>query len=278
MAISNFAKKRVLVTGAASGIGLATARAFAAVGCRVALADVAEETVKKAGAEIAALGGDCITIACDLSAAAAVERLTSEIDAAFGGLDILVNNAGIGFLGDFLHTPDDAWERIFAINLMAMVRITRAFLPGMLAHGGEAAVVNVASALGFTAGPCLSAYSATKHAVVGFSEALGMELVDTNVSVSIIAPGIIDTAIVKSPGAVADNITDAQLAQIQIYYREKGCAPDLVAQAILQATRHGRRIVPIGPKARAMAWLPRLSRRLMRRASISGGRTIGYVN
>ncbi len=273
MAIRQLAGRRVLVSGAASGIGLATAQAFAAAGCRVAITDVAEQALEQARGTI---GADCLAVPCDISRPDQVAHLAGKVTETFGALDVLVNNAGIGFLGDFLHTPPAAWERIVGINLLGMVQMTRAFLPGMLAHGGDAAVVNVASALGFTAGPCLSAYSATKHAVVGLSESLGMELAGTRVSVSIIAPGIIDTAIVKSPAGLAETIDDGQLAQIQKYYREKGCQPEVVANDIIAAVLRGRRIVPSGPLARAMVWMPRISRRLMRAMSLSGAKDVGY--
>ncbi len=266
----------VLITGAASGIGLACAHAFAEQGARLVLSDISLPALEEARAAVSAKGTECIALPCDVSSAEQVSALAEAVLAQTGTIDVLINNAGIGYLGDFMHTPIDAWDRIIGVNLMGAIHMTRAFLPAMQVDGCVKAIVNVASALGFTAGPALSAYSATKHAVVGMSEALGMELADTPITVSIIAPGIINTAIVKSSRGVAETISDAQIAKVQQYYREKGCDPADVARDIVSAVRSGRKIVPTGPMARTMLLLPRLSRSLMRRLSTSGARQIGY--
>lgn len=266
----------VLVTGAASGIGLACAHAFAEQGAKLVLLDISEPALEAARVAVSASGAECIALPCDVSSEEQVAAFAVKVLAHTGTIDVLINNAGIGFLGDFMHTPVAIWNRIIGINLMGAVYMTQAFLPNMRADGGAKAIVNVASALGFTSSPALTAYAATKHAVVGMSEALGMELAGTPITVSIIAPGIINTSIVKSPGAVAETISDAQLAQVQRHYREKGCDPAVVARDVVAAVRAGRKIVPSGPAARLMVLLPRISRALMRQMATAGARQIGY--
>lgn len=266
----------VLITGAASGIGLSCAHAFAREGAKLVLSDISQTALDEACGAMSAKGVECIGLTCDVSSEDQVHEFAAKVLAQTGTIDVLINNAGIGFLGDFLHTPVSVWNRIVSINLMGAVLVTRAFLPAMQADGGPKAIVNVSSALGFTASPAVSAYAATKHAMVGFSEALGMELAGSPITVSIVAPGVINTSIVKSPDAVAENVSDAQLSKIQTYYREKGCHPDVVARDMVSAVRAGRRIAPSGPAASIMVLLPRISRGLMRRIASAAARQIGY--
>ena len=182
-----------LVTGAASGMGRATAQLFADEGAHVGVADLDGAGAERVAAEIRAVGGEAAGFALDVTDAAQVERVVRELVARFGRLDVLVNNAGVS-----LPTPIDAesyaerWERTLAVNLTAHTRLIRACLPHLRAHGAGR-IVNVASteALGATA--ALSPYTASKHGVVGLTRALAVELGASGVTVNCICPGPVNT-------------------------------------------------------------------------------------
>lgn len=176
MGSNDFTGRLVLVTGAGSGIGLETALAFARAGARLVITDVNEAALAAARAAVTALGAECLARRCDVSDEQDMGALAEHVNERAGVPDILVNNAGIGYFGLFLDTPTVAWRRTFEVNVMGVVNGIRAFLPAMRAAGGERWVVNVASAAGFAPAPSMSAYAASKHAVVGLSEVLAMEL------------------------------------------------------------------------------------------------------
>ena len=168
----------VLVTGAASGIGRATAIAFASTGANLVLTDIDASRLEETCEDVWALGRDCLARPVDVSNAEAMDYFAEWVhgEMSVPALDVLVNNAGIGFLGPFFDTPLDAWQRIVQVNLLGVVNGCRSFLPVMLRAGGKRRIVNVASLAGVVAAPNMSAYVATKHAVVGFGESLGLEL------------------------------------------------------------------------------------------------------
>ena len=182
-----------LVTGAASGMGRATAHLFADEGARVGVADVDGAGATKVAGEIRAAGGEAADFALDVTNGARVEQVVRELVARFGRLDVLVNNAGVS-----LPTPIEAegyaerWERTLAVNLTAYARLVRACLPHLRAHGAGR-VVNVASteALGATA--AMSPYTASKHGVVGLTRSLAVELGASGVTVNCVCPGPVNT-------------------------------------------------------------------------------------
>ena len=277
MALRDLNGRWVLVTGAASGIGHETALAFARDAANIVAVDLDEARLAETRRLVEAAGRRCLTAGCDVSDAAAVDALAARVVAEAGPPDVVVNNAGIGFLGPFADTPLSAWERVIGVNLMGVVHVSRAFLPGMIAAGGQRRLVNVASAAGLHAVPNLSAYSASKHAVMGLTDALAMELRQTGVGVTVVCPGIIDTPIVRDRRAVAASVPEAAMDRLDRQYREKGAPPSLVAARIVRAAKRGEDIVLVGPSAAMVFHARRLSRRLLRSASVSGARQLGYV-
>lgn len=269
--------KTVVVTGAASGIGLESARAFARRGANVALLDLNAEPLEAIKRELIQSGVKCIAVACNVADENAVRAAAEAVQNAMGPPDVLINNAGIGYLGAFMETAPEAWRRVLDINVMGVVHCTRAFLPAMQAKGGARTIVNVASAAGFSPTPSMSAYAASKHAVVGLSEVLAMELDGTPISVLIVAPGIINTNIVRVRSNVAPSITDAQIEKLQDYYAKNGCHPSVVAEGIVKAVQERRHVLAVGPSAKAMTGLMRLSRRLTRRMVIDLSKRAGFV-
>jgi NAD(P)-dependent dehydrogenase (short-subunit alcohol dehydrogenase family) len=269
--------KLVLVTGAASGIGYECARAFAKQGARLVISDVNSAALEKAWLEIVAMGVACHAIECDVASEESVQACAAAVHRDVGTVDVLVNNAGVAFLGSFEQTPLTQWRRILDINVLGIVHCVHAFLPSMRAAGGERKIVNVASLAGFAPAPNMSAYAASKHAVVGLSEVLALELHDTDIAVLIVCPGIINTPIVHVSGT-APGMTEAQIAKLQKYYDTDGCHPSVVAGDIVRAVQRKDIVLPTGPMAWMGYLLMRLSRRLARKLTISGAKKSGYLS
>ena len=226
--------------------------------------------------DIAAMGVECLAQTCDVSSEESVEQLAAAVQESAAPLDVLVNNAGVAFLGGFQETPIAEWRRIYEINVLGIVHCTRAFLPAMRGAGGERKIVNVASAAGFSPLPNMSAYAASKHAVVGLSEVLAQELHDTDVSVLVVCPGIINTAIVHvSP--TGSGMSEAQIARLQKYYADEGCHPDVVAADIVRSVERDDAFLFTGPGARLGYTAMRISRRLARRFTLDVARKSGYL-
>jgi short-subunit dehydrogenase len=182
----------VTVTGASAGIGWATAWAFASNGAMVVVAARRVDRLERLVAEIEHRGGTALAVACDVTDRASVDELRDRVIELHGRCDVLVNNAGIPGGGDFLTMPIERFEEVIRTNFLGVVYGTKAFLPGMVERG-TGHVVNVASLAGRFAVPGSAVYSATKHAVVAFSEALYHEMRSRGVVVTAVNPGLVAT-------------------------------------------------------------------------------------
>ena len=183
---------RALVTGAGSGIGRAIARRLAAGGCRVAATDVQEDRASEVARMIRDEGGDALAITADVAKQEDVDRMTAETVSAFGGLDVVVNNAGVGSMGFIESVQDPEIERVFGVNLVGVIRVTRAATPH-LKDSGRGRIVNVASVEGIRGSGLLPVYSATKAGVIGVTRANAVELARFGVTVNAVCPGPIQT-------------------------------------------------------------------------------------
>ncbi|MBR7834268.1 SDR family NAD(P)-dependent oxidoreductase [Actinospica durhamensis] len=233
--------KSAVVTGAGSGIGRSIALLLAQRGARVYVADVDEQRAEAVARAIRGAGGAASAHVVDVTDADAVARFA---DAVFldGPLDLLFNNAGIGLAGAVVDTTLEDWRRLIDVNLMGVVHGLNAFLPRLLAQGRPAHIVNTASMAGLVPAAGLTAYSATKAAVVALTEALEIELIGTAVRVSALCPGVIDTAIVSAT-TMRGTWADRRARTVELYAK-RGTSPDTVARQALAALRRGRRIVP----------------------------------
>jgi short-subunit dehydrogenase len=276
MALKDLRRKQVLVTGAAAGIGRATALAFAKRGANLVVSDINPARLAEVQQEIDALGVSCFAHAADVSDETAMHAFAHAVHARVGAVDVLVNNAGIGYLGPFLASPLNSWKRILDINVMGVVHGCYFFVPKMIAAGGPRQVVNVASGAAFAPPPNMTAYAASKYAVMGFSDVLTMELRHTSVRVTTVCPGIINTEITTS-AKVSAAIPAAQLAKLQAYHKANGCTPDVVGEGIVKAVRERRDLLLVGPMAKPAYHAKRVSRKLLRNLTISSAKRSGYL-
>jgi NAD(P)-dependent dehydrogenase (short-subunit alcohol dehydrogenase family) len=257
----NFEDKAVVVTGAASGIGQATAIAFAERGARLFLCDVDRPRLAGTVQAVARSGGEVHSFQVDVSKRDAMRAFAEAVHSRVPCVDVLINNAGVGLGGGFLDTTLDDWEWILSINLLGVVHGCHFFVPQMVrgARGGH--VVNVASAAGLLAPPDLAAYGATKYAVVGLSEALREELREHDIWVSTICPGVINTPITRSSRLRGSRAGSRE--RIIRMYEERGYGPEKVADAIVDAVTRRRGLVPVTPEA----WLLHVLKRALPNAA-----------
>jgi 3-oxoacyl-[acyl-carrier protein] reductase len=187
------AGKTAIVTGAATGIGRATARLLAERGARVVAAGLQPDELATTVKTIAVAGGEAVAVDADVSDPDAIEAVAAAAQDAFGGTDILVNNAAIYPIGPWHEMDAEQWDAVFATNTRGYFLMARAVRPQMIARGGGA-VVNVASVTFFTGNALLLAYVASKGAVIGFTRALARESGPDGIRANAVAPGAFPTA------------------------------------------------------------------------------------
>jgi NAD(P)-dependent dehydrogenase (short-subunit alcohol dehydrogenase family) len=275
---SDFRDKTVLVTGAASGIGRETALAFAERGARVQLVDIDGVGQERTALLCRALGAEATTYVADVSVSDDMRRVSEAVHERVPAVDVLVNNAGVAVLGSFVETDLADWDWIIGVNVKGVVHGCHFFVPKMIQRGAGGAVVNVASASGLAAPRRMSAYGATKFAVVGFSDVLRAELKEHGITVATICPGIIDTPITRNARVVGDIARDGQFRErVQELYRKRNYTPARVARAIVNAVERGKGVTPVTPEAwisyLGKRWWPSLIDAILGRDIVTKGRT-----
>ena len=261
MDVSNLSGKWVLVTGAGSGIGRETALAFARRGADLVLCDVDEAGLAATAKEGSALGRTARTHVVDVSDAGRMQSFAETVHREIPAVDVLVNNAGVGLGAGFLDTTLDDWRWILGINVSGVIHGCHFFVPKMVERRRGGHVVNVASAAAFVATEALAAYSTTKFAVLGLSEALRDELAPHGIGVTAICPGIINTPITSSARLRGKAAAAGAREQMIAFYRKRNYGPERVAENILRAVARNRGVAPVSPEAWAMYFLKRAAPR-----------------
>ncbi len=251
--------KVAVITGGASGIGLAMARRFAQEKMKLVLLDIEEPALAAAERALRDDGATVLAIRTDVSRAADLEAAAGRAQAAFGTLHVICNNAGVGGApGATWSLSEEDWDWVLSINLRGVINGVRIFLPPLLASGEEGHIVNTSSMAGLTSTPFMSAYTVAKHGVVALSEVLAkeLELTGAKVGVSVLCPGFVKTQIHMSErnrprdeSAVAAAAGPAPaIAEAILKLVESGQPPEAVAERVLDAIREPRFYVLTHPE------------------------------
>lgn len=185
-------EKIVLVTGSSRGIGRSIARAFAAHGSQVVLTGRTQATLESVAEEIHRLGGKALPLTCDVTHKEQVEALKDKVTSQLGPVQVLINNAGIAPAAGFLEMADNLWEEVLRVNLTGTYYCSKVFLPEMIASRWGR-IINIASIVAKVAFSHTSAYTTSKHAVLGLTRALALEMARSGVTVNAICPGYVET-------------------------------------------------------------------------------------
>ena len=257
--------KTAVVTGAATGIGLALARKYASVGMKVVLADRDSTALEKAASELAQAGHSILAVEADVAAAGDVERLATKAYDKFGSVEVLCNNAGV--LGRILPSwqqPLENWKWVFDVNVQGVVNGIYSFVPRMIEQGTDAYVLNTGSIAGMVTGPFFAPYNASKHAVVALSECLHHELraMRTKVRVGVLCPGWVHTGLAKSeerlPAALRAANAAVETPPVAVerdrsvrQMVDDAISPERVAELVVEAIREDRFYIFPHPERKA---------------------------
>lgn len=249
--------KVAVITGGASGIGLAFAERFGREGCRIMVADIEATALEAAVASLRAQGIRAegqVTDVADLASVKALEARTAEV---FGRTDLLFNNAGVSITGPIWAMSDDDWRWVWDVNVWGVVNGIRAFLPGMMAHGEGGYVVNTGSLASFNGNGDHAPYCSSKAAVLGISQSLYMEMkaMMTGIGVSIVCPGMVATRINQSwrnrpegdrPWSDRE-FSDEGFREGSAAFQGAGIPPEAIAESTFEAVRDDQFYVFTGP-------------------------------
>ncbi len=258
MAITTFDGKKCLITGAASGIGRATAIAAAARGAHVFLTDVNEIGLAETTAHIGRAGGTVsFSRALDISDFEAVTAFADEIHDQFGSLDIVMNVAGISAWGTVENLEHRHWKSMVDVNLMGPIHVIECFVPPMIAAGRGGHLVNVSSAAGLLALPWHAAYSASKFGLRGVSEVLRFDLKRHGIGVSLVVPGGVRTGLVGTVQIAGVDRSDPRIEKLTRRFEKRAVTPEKVAACILSGIEKNRFLVYTSPDVRFGYWWAR---------------------
>ena len=258
-----FAGKRCFLTGAASGIGRATALKLAADGAELYLTDRNAEGLEQTVADARALGATVAAHrALDISDYEQVAAFAADIHAAHPSMDVVMNIAGVSAWGTVSHLTHRHWESMVSINLMGPIHVIETFVPPMVAAGRGGHLVNVSSAAGLVALPWHAAYSASKYGLRGLSEVLRFDLARHGIGVSVVVPGAVKTPLVQTVEIAGVDREHPQVRKWVDRFSGHAVSPELVADKILRGVVRNRYLVYTSHDIRALyafkriAWWP----------------------
>ncbi len=248
MAKRQLTGKRVIVTGASSGIGWCLAKDLARHGCRVCAVARREDRLLKLQAEIRTLGGNCEVVVGDVTQPELQRRLLNQAQTRWDGLDILINNAGIGAMGPFADAAPERMRQVFEVNFFAATELIRESLP-LLRQGVDPLIVNIGSVLGHRAVPLKSEYCASKFALHGFSDALRAELSSEKIGVLLVSPSTTDSEFFDQ--AIEDTT--------QKNWKNSGAMPpQIVAAKTIRAIQARKHEIILTTGGKLLVWFDRL--------------------
>jgi len=265
--VSSYAGKRCVLTGAASGIGRATALKLAADGAELFLTDRNAEGLAETVAEARALGAT-VTVhrALDVSDHDEVAAFAAEVHEAIGGptpaVDVVMNIAGISAWGTVSHLTHRHWESMISVNLMGPIHVIENFVPAMVLARRGGHLVNVSSAAGLVALPWHAAYSASKYGLRGLSEVLRFDLARHRIGVSVVVPGAVETPLVQSVDIAGVDRDHPRVQKWVQRFSGHAVSPEAVADKILRGVARNRYLIYTSPDIRALyafkrvAWWP----------------------
>lgn len=258
MKLSNLQGKKCLITGAASGIGRATAVAAASEGAELYLTDVQADKLEAVVAEIRAKGGRVAAYqAFDIADYDAVCTFARDIHSVHGSVDVLMNIAGISIWGSIDHLQHEHWRQVIEINLMGPIHVLESFVPKMIEAGRGGHIVNVSSAAGLFGLPWHAAYSASKFGVRGISEVLRFDLAQHGIGVSLVCPGAVNTPLVGTVNIVGVDRNNTEVQAAVKRFQRHAVTPEKAAQAILKGIKNNRYMVFTSPDIRVGYWFQR---------------------
>ena len=258
--MKRFEGKTAVITGGASGLGLAMARRFAREGVRLVLADVQADALERTAADFAAAGTPVLAVRCDVSRADEVERLRDEAVARFGAVHILCNNAGVAPGGLAWESTVADWQWCLGVNVYGVIHGLRSFVPLMLSQDDEAHIVNTASVAGLLSPPGMGIYCVSKHAVVTLTECLHHDLASRSdkVKTSVLCPAYVPTGIHDSErnrpeelrNAVREKSEEEQEREAALRHAVQSgrISAEQVAESVFEAVRDERFYILTHPK------------------------------
>ena len=244
MTVDDLRGKTAVVTGAASGIGLAMTEQFVGAGAKVVMADVEEAALVREATRLQGAGADVLAVLTDVTDPAQVENVRDQALAQYGAVHVVCNNAGVAPAGPMLTTTAADWRWIVGVNVLGVAYGVVAFGP-LLVEQGEGHIVNTASEAGLVTTPTLGMYCATKHAVVGLSESLYHELAPQGIGVSCLCPNLVKTSIFHSErnrphGAELTAQEHAVISPLRESIDAMGISPSQVATDVIDAVTSGK--------------------------------------
>lgn len=256
--VAGLSGSRCLITGAASGIGRATAIAAAGRGAELFLTDIQDEALVSAVGEIRDMGGSVAHAkAVDLTDHEAVRTMAAEVHDAHGSMDVVMNVAGIATWGTIERLEHHHWRRTIDVNLIGPISVLECFVPPMIEAGRGGHVVNVSSVAGLFGLPWHGPYSASKFGLRGVSEVLRFDLRKHGIGVSLVCPGAVATPLVGTVDIVGIDREDPRVRRMFARFERHAVSPEHVADAILRGIEKNRYMVFTSADGRLLHWIQR---------------------